>query len=117
MHRDVTLDKIGYMMDRIGGSDEITADDLESMIHKVFVGSFELEHGFEADLIRELVNARACLIEQDAEESASWPDVLPLHANWDTKVLRELARKEVAHHLVVCDQIRAEMAKRGDANT
>lgn len=152
MHRDVTLDKIGYMMARIGDC-ELSVDDLESMIHKVFVSSFELEHGFEADLIRELVDARAALIEADAEddkspeylnakqaeeyylecqknmyvqagytadygmESASWPDSLPLLANWDKKFLRELARKEVAHHLVVLDQIRAEMAKRVDSNS
>lgn len=148
MHQNVTLDKISYMMDRLGGSDEITADDLESIIHKVFVSSFELEHGFEAALIRELVNARADIIEADAEddntpeylsakdaenyylksqiemykqagyaqgyaeESAAWPDALPLHANWDCKFLRELARKEVAHHLVVLEQIREEIAKR-----
>lgn len=149
MHRDVTLDKIGYMMDRLGGDDELSADDLESMIHKVFVASFEYEYGFEASLIRALVDARWQLLchentsdvddpptldsgeaekwylkcqkemymqagcdEGYAEESASWPDALPLIADWDADLLRQLARKEVAHHLVVMEQIRAEMEKR-----
>ena len=149
MHRDVTLDKIGYMMDRLGGDDELSADDLESMIIKVFVASFEFEHGFEASLIRALVDARWQLLchentsddddpptlssdeaekwylkcqkemymqagchEGYAEESASWPDALPLIADWDADLLRQLARKEVAHHLVVMEQIRAEMEKR-----
>jgi hypothetical protein len=147
MHRDVTLEKIGYMMNRLGGDDEITVDDLETMVIKVFVSSFELEHGFEAALIQELVNARHIMLSEDdetdepetlsaeeaeqyycacqtemyvqagcareyGEESASWPDALPLRADWDKKFLRELARKEVAHHLVVIEQIRAEMEKR-----
>ena len=151
MHRDVTLDKISYMMDRMGGDDELTADDLESMIHKVFTASFEYEHGFEADLIKALVNARHVLLCHEntsddddpatmsaeeaekwyvlcqkkmymkagcedgyAEESSSWPDALPLHADWDDELLEQLARKEVAHHLVVMEQIRHEMEKRKD---
>ena len=148
MHRDVTLDKIGYMMNRMGGDDELSVDDLESMIIKVFVSSFEYAHGFEAALIRELLAARYDLINHAAEddneletlaakeaeqyylqcqsemyqqagchkdyadESASWPDELPLHAQWDKKFLRDIARKEVAHHLVVMDQIRTEMEQR-----
>lgn len=156
MHRDVTLDKIGYMMNRMGGDDEISVDDLESMIIKVFVSSFEYAHGFEAALIRELLAARYDLLSYEytsddddhietldaeeaeqyylkcqtemymqagceqgyAEESASWPDELPLHAQWDKQFLRDLARKEVAHHLVTMDQIRAEMEKRnGNADS
>lgn len=145
-HRDVTLDKIGYMMDRMG-DDGLSVDDLESMTIKVFVASFEWEQGFEADLIKALVDARYVMLCNDnedaddpatisgeqaekwyvkcqtdmyvqagcekgyAEESASWPDVLPLHADWDTDFLKELARKEVAHHLVVMDQLREEMKK------
>lgn len=148
MNRDVTLDKIGYMMDRLGGNDELTADDLEELINKVFVASFDFEYGFEADLIAALVDARHTLLDYDnqddesiptlnkteaenwyvkcqkemymqagheegyAEESSSWPDVLPLNANWDAAFLKTLARKEVAHHFVVMDQIRAEMEKR-----
>lgn len=148
-NREVTLDKIGYMMDRMGGDDELTADDLESVINKVFVASFEYEHGFEADLIKALVDARYVLLCHEgtsdddnpetisgetaekwyvecqtkmyvqagcaqgyAEESASWPEALPLHADWDADFLKHLARKEVAHHLVVMEQIRAEMEKR-----
>jgi hypothetical protein len=146
-----TIDKIAYMMDRMSGDDELTADDMEAMIIKVFVASFEYEHGFEADLIAALVNARYVLLcdentsddddpptltaaeaeawyvacqkkmymetganESYAEESASWPDTLPLRADWDKDFLRTLARKEVAHHLVVIDQIRAEMEKRAN---
>jgi hypothetical protein len=149
MNREVTLEKIGYMMDRLGGDDELSADDLESMLIKVFVASFEYEHGFEADLIKALVDARWNLLchentsddddpptlssdeaekwylecqkkmymqagcdEGYAEESASWPDSLPLIADWDADLLKQLARKEVAHHLVVMEQIRAEMEKR-----
>jgi hypothetical protein len=145
MNRDVTLEKIGYMMNRLGGEAELSADDLETMIIKVFINSFEFEHGFEAELVRELVHARHALLSEDnnveletlgaeeaeqhylacqvemyvqagcdrgyGEESASWPDALPLRADWDKKFLRELARKEVAHHLVVMEQIRAEMEK------
>lgn len=148
MSNNVSLDKIAYMMDRMGGDDELTADDLESMIVKVFVASFEFEHGFEANLIEALVDARYDLLQHEndsdddaptisgdeaeqwylkcqsdmykqagcdagyAEESASWPDALPLRANWDKDILKMLARKEVAHHLVVMDQIREEMKKR-----
>jgi hypothetical protein len=149
MNREVTLEKIGYMMDRLGGDDELSADDLESMLIKVFVASFEYEHGFEADLIKALVDARwkllchentsddddpptlssdeaekwyiKCQIDMYkqagadagyAEESASWPDSLPIIADWDADLLKQLARKEVAHHLVVMEQIRAEMEKR-----
>lgn len=152
-HRDVTLEKIGYMMSRMGGDDEITADDLESMIRKVFTASFEYEHGFEADLIKALVDARHVLLchentsdddepetlsgeeaekwylncqkrlymkagcsDSYAEESASWPDTLPLNADWDDELLEQLANTEVAHHLVVMEQIRAEMEKRKDAD-
>jgi len=150
-NRDVTLDKIGYMMSRMSGDDELTADDLESIIHKVFTASFEYEHGFEADLIKALVNARYDLLCHDseddpdtisgtdaedwyvtcqtqmylqagcqqsyAEESASWPDSLPLNADWDVDLLKQLARKEVAHHLVVMEQIRAEMEKHKNDNS
>lgn len=148
MNRDVTLEKIGYMMDRLGGNDELTVDDLEEMINKVFVASFDFEYGFEADLIRALVDARYHLLDYDnqddesiptldkteaenwylkcqkemymqagceegyAEESSSWPDVLPLNADWDADLLKTLARKEVAHHFVVMEQVRAEMEKR-----
>jgi hypothetical protein len=153
MSNNVSLDKIAYMMDRMGGDDELSADDLESMIVKVFVASFEYEHGFEANLIEALVDARRELLQYEndddddkyavddedttaawaekwyvkcqsdmykqagcdagyAEESASWPDTLPLRANWDKDILKMLARKEVAHHLVVMDQIREEMKKR-----
>ena len=151
MNSGVSLDKIGYMMNKLGGDDELSVDDLESMIVKVFVSSFEQEHGFEADLVRALLAARHVLLSDDytsdddieeelplippgeveakylkfqvdmyvsagfdkgyAEESASWPDALPLNGDWDEKFLREMARKEVAHHLVVLDQIRAEMEK------
>lgn len=153
---NTTIDKIEYMMNRLGGDDEVTADDLESMIIKVFVASFDYEHGFEAELIGALVNARRELLihenEDDdddkyavddsgltaewaekwylecqkkmymqagcnegyAEESASWPNTLPLRADWDKDFLRTLARKEVAHHLVVMDQIRAEMSKKAE---
>lgn len=146
-----TIDKIAYMMDRMSGDDELTPDDMENMIIKVFVASFEYEHGFEADLIEALVHARRELLQHEddddkyavddadmtaawaekwyvqcqkqmymqagcaegyAEESSSWPDALPLRADWDKDLLRTLARKEVAHHLVVIDQIRAEMEKR-----
>ena len=155
MNREVTLEKIGYMMDRLGGDDELDADDMESMINKVFVASFEYEHGFEADLIRALVDARYNLLchentsddddpptlsgneaeqwflkcqvemykqagcdERYSEESASWPDSLPLNADWDVDLLKALARKDVAHHLVVMEQIRAEMEKRNvDTNS
>ena len=140
MHRDVTLDKIGYMMDRMGGDDELSTDDLESMINKVFVASFEYEHGFEADLIKALVDARYDLLCHEntsddddpeiisgtdaeewyvncqtqmyvqagcqqgyAEESSSWPESLPLNADWDADLLKHLARKEVAHHLIVME--------------
>ena len=51
-----------------------------------------------------------------AEESSSWPDALPLQADWDAEFLKTLARKEVAHHLVVMDQIRAEMEKHKNDN-
>lgn len=146
MNSAVSLDKIGYMMNKLGGDDELSVDDLESMIVKVFVSSFEQEHGFEADLVRALLAARHDLMAADAdeepalvppeevenkylkaqrdmyvsagydpgyaEESASWPDALPLSGDWDEKFLREMARKEVAHHLVVLDQIRAEMSKK-----
>lgn len=149
MHRDVTLEKIGYMMSRMSGDDEITAEDLSAMVRKVFTASFDYEHGFEADLIKALVNARYVLLcheetsdndnpdtisgdeaekwyllcqkkmymkagchESYAEESASWPESLPLHADWDAELLDELARTEVAHHLVVMEQVRAEMEKR-----
>jgi hypothetical protein len=137
------------MMDRMGGNDEVTVDDMEELIVKTFVSSFELEHGFEADLIRALLAARYHILngeaadeeempamldktaaeqhylkcqkemymqighaEAYAEESSSWPDALPLNADWDAKFLKTLARKEVAHHLVVMEQIRAEMEKR-----
>lgn len=147
MNSAVSLDKIGYMMNKLGGDDELSVDDLEEMIVKVFVSSFEQEHGFEADLVRALLAARRDLLSAEseddedpvlvdrndvenkylkfqrdmyvsagfdpgyAEESASWPDALPLDGDWDEKFLREIARKEVAHHLVVIDQIRAEMEK------
>lgn len=147
MNSAVSLDKIGYMMNKLGGDDELSVDDLESMIVKVFVSSFEQEHGFEAALVRELLSARHDLMASEAdddkepalvppedvetkylkfqrdmyvsagfdpgyaEESASWPDALPLNGDWDEKFLREMARKEVAHHLIVLDQIRAEMKK------
>lgn len=151
MNSGVSLDKIGYMMNKLGGDDELSVDDLEEMIVKVFVSSFEYEHGFEAALIRALLAARHDLMASEytsdddvdeelplvareevenkylkfqrdmyvsagfdpgyAEESASWPDALPLDGDWDEKFLRDMARKEVAHHLVVLDQIRAEMAK------
>lgn len=152
MNSDVTLDKITYMMDRMGGNDEVTVDDMEELIVKTFVSSFELEHGFEADLIRALLGARYSLMDAEtdeeempelldkkaaeqyylqcqkemymqvghtepyAEESSSWPDVLPLQADWDADFLKTLARKEVAHHLVVMDQIREEMEKRKNDN-
>lgn len=151
MNRDVTLDKIGYMMDRMGDC-EVTADDMEELIIKTFVSSFEMEHGFEADLIRALLEARYRLMDAEtdeeempelldkkaaeqyylqcqkemymqvghleayAEESSSWPDALPLQADWDADFLKTLARKEVAHHLVVMDQIRAEMEKHKNDN-
>lgn len=148
MDREATIDKISYMMDRMSGNDEVTADDMESMIIKVFTASFEYEHGFEADLIKALVDARHVLLCHDetsdddepetldakeaekwyvlcqkkmymkagyadsyAEESASWPESLPLHADWDAELLEQLARREVAHHFVVMEQIRAEMEK------
>jgi len=150
MHRDVSLEKIGYMMNRLGGDDELNADDVEEMIIKVFVSSFEYEHGFEAELITALLTARRDLLAHEtdddhdpvelsaeeaekwyyacqskmymqagyskeyADESTSWPEALPLRAAWDKKILGDLARKEVAHHLVVLDQIRAEMAKKND---
>lgn len=158
MNRDVTIEKIGYMMGKMGGDDELSVDDLEAMLIKVFVSSFEYEHGFEAPLIRALLAARHDLLAADytsdddieeelplipreqveaaylkfqrdmyvgagydpsyAEESASWPDALPLDGDWDEKFLRDMARKEVAHHLVVMDQIRAEMEKRnGNADS
>lgn len=144
---DVTLDKISYMMDRMTGNDELTADDLETLIHKTFASSFEFEYGFEPELIAALVDARYAIRNQDnnededatvlagtdaenwylacqkkmymkagcaesyAEESASWPDSLPLHADWDAELLEQLARKAVAHHLVVMEQVRREMEK------
>jgi hypothetical protein len=155
MNRDVTLDKITYMMDRMGGNDEVTVDDMEELIVKTFVSSFELEHGFEAYLIQALLTARYHIMDAEtdekempplldkkaaeqhylqcqkemymqighneayAEESSSWPDALPLQADWDADFLKTLARKEVAHHLVVMDQIREEMEKRKnvDANS
>ncbi|NDC55270.1 MAG: hypothetical protein EBZ69_00285 [Alphaproteobacteria bacterium] len=132
----------------MGGDDEIAPDDLEATIRKVFIASFEYEHGFEASLIRALVDARHVLLchentsddddpptlssdeaekwylkcqkemyvqagcdEGYAEESASWPDALPLIADWDAQLLKDLARTDVAHHLVVMEQIRAEMEK------
>jgi hypothetical protein len=152
MNNDVTLDKIAYMMDRMSGNDEVTADDMEEMIVKTFVSSFEFEHGFEADLIRALLEARYRIMDNEtddeempplldkkaaeqyylqcqkemymqighheayAEESSSWPDALPLQADWDAEFLKTLARKEVAHHLVVLAQIREEMEKRKNAN-
>lgn len=152
MNRDVTLDKITYMMDRMGGNDEVTVDDMEELIIKTFVSSFEFEHGFEADLIRALLEARYHIMDAEtdeeempelldkkaaeqyylqcqkemymqvghleayAEESSSWPDALPLQADWDADFLKTLARKEVAHHLVVMDQIREEMEKRKNDN-
>lgn len=153
MRRDVTLEKIGYMMNRLGGDDELSADDLEALIIKVFVSSFEYEHGFEAALIRELLHARNDLMNHEltsdddeislvpdrevedkylqfqremyvaagydpeyAEESASWPDALPLNGDWDEEFLRDMARKEVAHHLVVHEQIRAEIEKHKNDN-
>jgi hypothetical protein len=152
MHREVTVEKIGYMLDRLAGCD-LTAEDLETMIHKVFIASFEFEHGFEEELIQALVNARYVLLNQEnnadedtailsgedaekwycecqikmymqsgcekgyAEESSSWPEILPLRADWDAVLLKDLACKEVAHHLVVMDQIRAEMEKQNVDNT
>lgn len=145
--QDATLDKITYMLDRLGGDDEVSVDDLESMINKVFVASFEYEYGFEANLIEALVDARNNIFEHEnedddtpeslsgnaaeqwyrecqvkmykqagyaedyAEESTMWPDALPLNAAWPRELLQRLARKEVAHHFVVLDQIRREMAK------
>lgn len=47
-----------------------------------------------------------------AQESASWPDVLPLDANWPVELLDELARQDVVRQAVVHDQIRREMQKR-----
>lgn len=147
MNRDVTLDKIEYLMHR-AGDDDLHSDDLEEMIFKTFISSFEFEHGFEADLIRALVHARAQLREAEsvhddepiyltkeevesvycehqaamyqqagydkeyADESVSWPDALPLDADWDRPLLCRLARQEVAHHLVVMEQIRHEMTLR-----
>lgn len=49
--------------------------------------------------------------ENYADESASWPESLPLEADWDAELLEMLARKEVARHLVTMDQIRTEMEK------
>ena len=83
MHRDVSLEKIGYMMNRLGGDDELNADDVEEMIIKVFVSSFEYEHGFEAELITALLTARRDLlahetdddhdpVELSAEEAEKW---------------------------------------------
>ena len=148
MNSAVSLDKIGYMINKLGGDDELSVDDLEEMIVKVFVSSFEQEHGFEAALVRALLAARHDLIAAEADddeepalvppkevetkylkfqsdmyvsagytkeygdESASWPDALPLNGDWDADFLKQLARKEVAHHLVVMDQVRAEMEKR-----
>lgn len=147
MHREVILDKIGYMMGQLGDSDELSLDDLENLIHKTFMSSLEFDHGFEADLIRALVDARYALKNYDntddedasilagvaaedcyvacqknmyvaagcpenyADESASWPESLPLEADWDAELLEMLARKEVARHLVTMDQIRTEMEK------
>lgn len=151
MNSAVSLDKIEYMMNRLGGDDELSVADLESMIIKVFVSSFEQEHGFEADLVRALLAARHNLLVDEytsdddiekelpliarkdvenkylkfqsemyvtagcdpayAEESASWPDSLPLDGDWDKDFLRAMARKAVAHHLVVTDQIRAAMLR------
>jgi len=152
MQQNVTLEKIQYMMDRVAGNDKITPDDLESMIRKVFIASFEYEHGFEASLIQALVDARHVLLchentsddddpptlssdkaekwylkcqkemylhagcdESYAEESASWPDALPLIADWDTQLLKDLSRAEVAHHLVVLEQLRREYAHKQEA--
>jgi len=46
-----------------------------------------------------------------AQESASWPDVLPLDANWPVDLLDELARQDVVRQTVVHDQILREMQK------
>lgn len=72
---NATIDKIEYMMNRLGGDDEVTADDLESMIIKVFVASFDYEHGFESDLIRALLAARHVL-RQHADDDENEPELL-----------------------------------------
>lgn len=50
-----------------------------------------------------------------AEESAWWPDALPLKAPWDPELLAELARLEVGSELVTADYIR-ERIKREQTN-
>jgi hypothetical protein len=41
-----------------------------------------------------------------AEESATWPDVLPMDAPWDKETLRALAHLEVGHDLLTMDVVR-----------
>jgi hypothetical protein len=45
--------------------------------------------------------------EHYANESASWPEILPMNADWDTDILTELAQLEVGHELVSMDYTRA----------
>ena len=44
--------------------------------------------------------------EKYAEESATWPDVLPMAAPWDKETLRALAHLEVGHDLLTMDVVR-----------
>jgi hypothetical protein len=41
-----------------------------------------------------------------AEESAMWPDVLPMKATWDKEMLQALALLEVGHDLMTMDVMR-----------
>lgn len=47
-----------------------------------------------------------------AEESASWPDVLPYGALWCPDVLEKIAKLEVGHHLLVRDYLQATVQRR-----
>lgn len=147
--RDIQTDKLGYVMRRLDASrQEVTITDIDEFILKIIEAAHDYEHGYEANLIAALIDARNTLTEYEAEddvieeprlsrvaaenryvekqietyreagytddyaqESASWPDVLPLDANWPVELLDELARQDVVRQAVTHDQIRREMQK------
>jgi hypothetical protein len=47
-----------------------------------------------------------------AEESASWPDVLPMSSEYLENTLHKLAALEVGHDLIVLDYLRATAARK-----
>jgi hypothetical protein len=52
-----------------------------------------------------------------AEESADWPDVLPMSAEYLEETLHKMAALEVGHDLIVIDYLRATAAHRQAAES